>query len=138
MSDANELTRRWISYAQADLNAAKALLKEDNCFNQQICFLSQQAAEKAIKAGLVFLQVEFPFIHNLDELRNLLPQDWNCCKEHLDLEILSDWAVRSRYPIDPVPPSFEEAQVAFWQAEEVIKTIRQDLENQGLALSNKK
>jgi HEPN domain-containing protein len=138
MSDANELTRRWISYAQADLNAAETLLKGNNCFNQQICFLSQQAAEKAIKASLVFLQIEFPFIHDLDELRNLLPQDWNCSEQHLDLEILSDWAVRSRYPIDPAPPSLKEAQAAFQQAEAVLQSVQQDLENQGLSLSNKK
>ena len=36
------------------------------------CWLSQQAAEKALKAALVLERVEFPFTHDLDALRNLL------------------------------------------------------------------
>lgn len=74
MSDTDRivtLAERWMSYARQDLQAAKTLMNEDSGFTQQICFLSQQTAEKAIKAGLIFLQIEFPFVHNLDHLRDL-------------------------------------------------------------------
>ncbi|MCY4615587.1 MAG: HEPN domain-containing protein [Chloroflexi bacterium] len=38
------------------------------------CFHSQQAAEKALKAALVLEGIEFPYVHDLTRLRNLLPR----------------------------------------------------------------
>ena len=68
----------WLSYAYLDLKAAETLMKGANNFSSQVCFLSQQAAEKAIKAALIFLGIEFPFSHDLDRLRELLTEDWTC------------------------------------------------------------
>ncbi|MEL6813497.1 MAG: HEPN domain-containing protein, partial [Cyanobacteria bacterium J06598_3] len=48
-------TQRWMSYARRDLLAGQVLLNQTDNFNTQICFQAQQAAEKAIKAGIVFL-----------------------------------------------------------------------------------
>lgn len=76
MSDQNKTTietQRWLAYAKRDLEAAQALLNQGAIFTQQVCFLAQQGAEKALKAGLIFEQIEFPFRHDLDMLRNLLP-----------------------------------------------------------------
>ncbi len=102
-------------------------MNEGSGFTQQVCFLSQQTAEKAIKAGLILLQIEFPFVHNLDQLRDLLPRDWHCRQQCPDLEALTDWAVKSRYPIAPTP-SLKEAQIAFQQAQRVLESIEKDLE----------
>ena len=38
---------------------------------RHVAYHAQQAAEKAIKAILVFEQVEFPFTHELNALRHL-------------------------------------------------------------------
>ena len=67
---------------------------------RHICWLSQQSAGKAIKAILVFLAIEFPRRHDLDALRNLVPNDWQVKTEHADLAMLTEWAVEARYPGD--------------------------------------
>jgi HEPN domain-containing protein len=78
-------TRRWLSYAQEDLEAAEALVEQQTVVPRHICWLAQQAAEKALKAVLVFLGVEFPRRHDLDALRNLIPTDWEVKQQHPDL-----------------------------------------------------
>jgi HEPN domain-containing protein len=78
MSEANKIvaeTQRWLAYARQDLTAAQALAAQAQSFSQQICFLSQQAAEKSLKAVLIFLQIEFPFRHDLELFRTLFPED---------------------------------------------------------------
>ena len=130
MSDASKIateTRRWLTYAERDLQAARVLLDRGDEFAQQICFLSQQAAEKGLKAGLIFLQVNFPFRHDLTLLRNLLPAAWQCYQDCPDLEQLTQWAVEARYPTLSEDPSYDDAQIAFQQAERVLATIKQDL-----------
>jgi HEPN domain-containing protein len=119
--------QRWLIYAERDLQAAQLLLNQGNNFSQQVCFLSQQAVEKGLKAGLIFLQVEFPFRHDLDLLRNLLPEDWRCCLECPNLAQLTQWAVEVRYPSLSEEPSSEDAQIAAQQAQQVLATIKQDL-----------
>ncbi len=57
--NANE-AKRWIDYAEKDLSAASVLLDSGEFFPRQICFLAQQAAEKAIKAVLVFEELHIP------------------------------------------------------------------------------
>ena len=61
--EADEL--RWLRYAREDLALAQALLDEGHRVPRHACWLSQQAAEKAIKAALVFTDGEAPFLHDL-------------------------------------------------------------------------
>ena len=100
MSDPDRCTeaRRWLHYAREDLEAADAMLGQARVQSRHVCWLAQQAAEKAIKAGLVSLQIDFPRSHDLDALRNLMPQDWTARSQHPDLAELTEWAVEARYP----------------------------------------
>ncbi|MDR7489356.1 MAG: HEPN domain-containing protein [Armatimonadota bacterium] len=63
---------------------------------RHVCWLAQQAAEKALKAALILEGVDFPFRHDLDALRNLLPEGWSVKDEHPDLTELTEWAVEAR------------------------------------------
>ncbi len=102
MSEANKIlaeTRRWLAYARQDLTADQALAGQAQSFSQQICFLSQQAAEKSLKAVLIFPQIEFPFRHDLELFRTLFPEDWQC-SQLTNLEQLTEWAVEGRYPTE--------------------------------------
>ena len=67
---------RWLRYAREDLQAAQVGLTNRRLVPRHSCLFAQQAAEKAIKAGLVLLQINFPKTHVLDALRNMLPPDW--------------------------------------------------------------
>ena len=49
---------------------------------RNVCWLSQQAVEKALKAAFVLEGMDFPHIHDLDRLRNSLPEGWPVKKTH--------------------------------------------------------
>jgi HEPN domain-containing protein len=102
MSEADSLpeTRRWLRYAREDLSAAESTLNEPDVLPRHVCWLAQQAAEKALKAVLIYLQIEYPRSHDLDMLRNLVPDGWQLKVEHPDLAGLTEWAVEARYPGD--------------------------------------
>ena len=46
--------RQWLAYTLSDLAAAKGLLANPDHYPRQVCYLSQQAAEKALKAALLW------------------------------------------------------------------------------------
>jgi HEPN domain-containing protein len=123
--------RRWLRYAQEDLRTAEALLAQKGIPPRHICWLAQQAAEKALKAILVFLQVDFPKIHDLDALRNLLPDGWKVKSEHSDLADLSEWAVEARYPGDWPEADEAEAISAVERARAILKSVSDDLCSHG-------
>ena len=96
--------------------------------------MAQQSAEKALKAALVFLQIEFPWRHDLDALRNLLPPGWSISTSHPDLSELTEWAVEARYPSDLPDPTDEDARRAVAQAQGVWESVCADLAARGLSL----
>jgi HEPN domain-containing protein len=126
--------KRWLSYAAQDLRAADTVFRQQQGPPRHVCWLAQQAAEKAIKAALVFLQIEFPKTHDLDALRNRLPQDWAVRQALLDLAELTEWAVEARYPGDWPEAATDDARVALEQARRVMETVTADLARRGVAI----
>jgi HEPN domain-containing protein len=92
--------KRWLKYAREDLQAAEIILGHPSIAYRHVCGLSQQATEKALKAVLIFHQIEFPRTHDLDVLRNRIPSDWALTQIFANLAVLTEWAVESRYPGD--------------------------------------
>jgi len=90
--------RRGLRFAQEDLRVAERLLASPDSVPRHVCWFAQQAAEKSLKAGLVLEGIEFPFRHDLDGLRNLLPPGWSVKEAYPDLGELTAWAVEARYP----------------------------------------
>ncbi|MDQ2690974.1 MAG: HEPN domain-containing protein [Chloroflexota bacterium] len=117
----------WLEYSESDLHAAQTLLESKEFFPLQICFLSQQSAEKAIKAVLVFEDVNFPKVHDLDRLRDLIPKGWKVKKQFPDLAELTIWAVEARYPADMPAVTEGEARETFRLAESVYETVATEL-----------
>jgi len=56
------------------LALASSSLPKDGLYST-LCFHAQQAVEKSVKAVLVLRGVEFPKIHSLPRLMDLLPAD---------------------------------------------------------------
>lgn len=132
MSDpeVSKVLRRWLRYAEDDLQVAEILL--DQCsVPRTSCFHAQQAAEKSIKAIFVFLQVDFPFTHDLNRLRDLLPAGWTVKEAFPELGELSTWAVEPRYPGDVIEASLRDAEQAVHQAREIYETTLEDLKRHG-------
>src|SRR5437870_10424180 len=58
--------REWLNRARRNLARAKA--KRKGVYLEDLCFDAQQTAEKAIKALLIKLEVNFPYVHDLADL----------------------------------------------------------------------
>lgn len=123
--------KRWLRYASEDLHAAEWMLEESDMIPRHACWLAQQAAEKALKAVLVFLKIDFPWTHDLDALRNLIPNGWQLKARHPDLADLSDWATEARYPGD-LPDAVEsDARAAVERARAVWTSVCDDFGEHG-------
>ena len=55
----DEFVRQWLLKAEEDLNAAKSLITHGASFLSTVCFHSQQAAEKYLKAFLLIIRSSF-------------------------------------------------------------------------------
>jgi HEPN domain-containing protein len=126
--------RRWLRYAQEDLIAAESLIVLQTIASRHVCWLAQQAVEKALKSVLVFLQIDFPRRHDLDALRNLIPVGWPLKEEHPDLADLTEWAVEARYPGDWPDVTEEDARSAMQQARAVGQSGCRDLSSHGFTI----
>ena len=90
--------RRWLRYAEDDLEVVRLALEKDPPLVGPACFHSQQAAEKAIKAALMLEGIVPPFQHDLRILSNLLPDGWPAPPSDVDLQRLTTRGAASRYP----------------------------------------
>jgi uncharacterized protein len=129
--DRRDETRRWLDLAREDLAAAELLAARGDMAPRQACFFAQQAAEKALKAVLVFLQIDFAKTHSLDGLRDLVPPGWRLKQEHPSLVDLTDWVIKGRYLGDWPDPTDIDARDATRQARAVWESILRDLADHG-------
>lgn len=127
-------TQRWLRFAAEDMLAAQALLTDRHLPPRLACWLSQQAAEKALKAALIFHQIDFPRTHDLDLLRNLLPEQVTAKSTFPDLAALTEWGVEARYPGDWPDATPADGEEAVRQADAICRCIQNDLARCGLKL----
>ena len=120
--------KRWLEYAQTDIKAAYALLDSGDFFPRQVCFGAQQAGEKALKAILVLLKIKFPHSHDLDLIRELIPEGWEIKKKFPKLYDLSVWAVESRYPGNYPDVVEHEARETLLLAEAIVDNVKEEME----------
>jgi HEPN domain-containing protein len=123
--------QRWLGYAREDLEAAQSIAGSPQLAPRNACYLSQQAAEKAIKAALYFLGIH-AWGHDLDALNNQLPTAWRVSAPPVVLADLSYWAEWARYPSRRPDPTAQDARVALLMAREVYDRIRGHLTAAGL------
>ena len=113
----------WIQVAEEDYLLAKVALRRKAPLTYGACFHAQQCAEKYLKAALVARQQPFPRVHDLAALGDLCAQAGLVLGIDVDdLDTLSSYAVRARYPGEQPSPS--EAQEAVRIATSVRKLIR--------------
>ena len=89
--------QRWMDRARSDLALARS--RPEGVHLADLCFHSQQAAEKAIKALLVARGIEFPYVHDLVFLLSLLGDAGHATPEPVKLvRELTRYASATRYP----------------------------------------
>ncbi len=116
-------SERWLQFADEDLQMAELAVQE-GIYNQ-VCFHSQQCAEKAIQ-GLLLLQGKTPpRTHLLGDLFTLL--DSNPFTNGLDIQLLDRFYIPTRYP-DALPGSLPEGLPAREDAMEAVAITQKVLE----------
>lgn len=113
----------WLDFAVRDIAAAKALWSADESHIAAVLYGAQQAAEKALKALLVFEGITVPRTHDLAVLRALSGAYAQDGPDRDDLSLLTRQAAGSRYPDMCVPLDIADAQRALALAETVIADI---------------
>jgi HEPN domain-containing protein len=107
-----EDVRAWLKKANLDLRAAEHQLSAEG-LQADVLFRAQQAAEKSLKALLVWHDVPFRKTHSIEELgRGCLSLDASL-QSILDRAApLTEYAWKFRYPGEPEEPPPQEAQEA--------------------------
>jgi HEPN domain-containing protein len=96
-----EFVREWLEKAGRDLAAGSHLLTGEGGFPESVAFHAQQAAEKYLKALLVWHQVEFPRTHDIARLLELIaPVDADLAAGLDEAASLTPYGVDYRYPGD--------------------------------------
>lgn len=89
----------WLSHAESDLRLARLAANDPQIIPGQVCFHAQQAAEKSIKAAMLFRGIEFPLTHDIEELLEIAEdQGFLVTEEVQEAAHLTPYAVETRYP----------------------------------------
>jgi HEPN domain-containing protein len=103
----------WLKKARNDLASAKKLSSGNNKILDTAIYHCQQAAEKAIKAYLISIGINFIKTHDIVYLVKLGIDQNPELTFLLDLaELLTPYAVEYRYPDDILEPDYEEFEEA--------------------------
>jgi HEPN domain-containing protein len=119
----------WVNRARSNLLQAQA--RQEGVYLEDLCFLAQQAAEKAIKAVLIHLGVEFPYTHDLTSLIALAVGAGLSVSEAVaQAARITRFAVLARYPGLAEPVTEEEYERAIAIAKEVVEWAQQAVSEQ--------
>jgi HEPN domain-containing protein len=116
--------QRWFRLAAEDLVAARILLKDGSAALRIAGFLAQQAAEKALKAGLFAGNLTAPKIHGLRQLRATYPVVGSPDVDEDDLDMLDPWVLDGRYAADLPNLEAAEANKLLDAAQRIVDGVR--------------
>lgn len=119
----------WLRKAQSDLLSARILIEHDNPFVWgPAAFHCQQAAEKALKAFLVWRSRSFERVHSLVYLMDLCEaQEPGFAALREAAESLSPYATEIRYPGESIELTLADAREALVAAEMLCGFVRDHL-----------
>ena len=94
---ASDDPREWLGHAKSKLRLAKR--RHPDVFFEDLCFSAQQAAERAIKARLIALDVEFSYTHNIARLLGEVESAGEAIPDEVRAaEGLTRYSQTARYP----------------------------------------
>jgi HEPN domain-containing protein len=125
----------WISYADDDLRLAEHTFTiADNCPYHLIAYLAQQCAEKYLKAYLVYHNIDFPYTHDIAELLALFSKETDWTETIEDVELLTVYATKMRYPRMGTKVTEEKAYRAVQIARNAKEMVRKSLIQKGMKI----
>lgn len=116
---------RWLEKAEDDLRFAELGLRDG--FYSHVCFLSQQAAEKSLKAFLIANNEVYPKTHKLVDIGSACAKLSGGFAAFLkDFRILDEFYIPTRYP-DAAPGTLKDSSPSKKRAEEAMDIARRVL-----------
>ena len=123
-----DLVRGLLAKADSDFENANLCITHEIALDTA-CFHAQQAAEKAVKAYLTAMGIEYPFVHNLVQLTTLCMQRDPAFEKLLaDAAALTPFAVELRYDAE-FWPALEDARNARDAAQRISRFCRERIRN---------
>lgn len=125
----DEYLEKWLIKAGNDLKTAEneSKLSPEDMVTDAICFHSQQAVEKYLKAYLIAKEIDFDKSHKLEYLLEICIEEDNDFSQ-VDIGDLSFYAVEVRYPDDFYIPTEKEARESLEIAQKVKEFIFKKLD----------
>lgn len=116
---------QWVQKAENDLkNATHTLKLGATCPTDTVCFHAQQCVKKYLKALLVSEGKDISKTHHIGALMQLLPGTIRPNLTPEEQELLTDYAVSTRYPSDDETISLPEAKRAVRIARRIRHPVR--------------
>jgi len=122
-----DLINEWLAYSDNDMRSAEYLTTLYPQPLEIICFHCQQAAEKALKAFLVSIDIRPPKTHDLSALMELCGKNIHIGNLKEEVLVLNDYSVITRYPGDKDLTS-QDKDEALNSARKVINVVKKILE----------
>jgi len=116
----------WLKRAYSSLELAK-FSDNELVFYEDLCYQAQQAAEKGLKALLIYYGVEPQKTHNLFILLQELENFTEINDEIKDVLKLYNFAVQTRYPGDYDTIEKDEYKESILIAEKCLKWVKEKL-----------
>ena len=131
-----EFVRDWTRKAESDFRAAQHLFAGGADYVHETTFHAQQAAEKYLKAFLVWHQIEFSKTHDIETLLKLAEtEDAEIPEVLAEATGLTPYGVEYRYPGDYPEVTLEDAKhatdLAMLVRTEVLRRLPADILPQG-------
>ncbi|MFH1023522.1 MAG: HEPN domain-containing protein [Planctomycetota bacterium] len=129
----HELVRLLLHKAAQDEAAMVRLLSDPDLENEILGFHAQQAVEKSLKAGLAHLGIDYPKVHSLETLLELLNAQGHPLPPDLsDVSQLTPFATVFRYEDLPLSAVFDRTD-----ALRLVRGIRSHVEKivEGISLN---
>lgn len=112
MKSKREYVQDWFGKAANDLKIASREMEAEDPASDAVCFHFQQAAEKVLKAWLVWHEVEYRPTHNIEVLLAACEKIDHDFETLRHVEALTPYAVEIRYADDFYMPTADEMHEA--------------------------
>jgi HEPN domain-containing protein len=116
----------WIERAKSSLELAQAKIIQ-HIYYEDLCYQSQQAAEKALKGLLIYYGVEPDFTHNIEILLNKLKAFTDIPENIKEAVRLTIYAVQTRYPGEYDEITKEEYEKSVKMAKDCLTWIENEI-----------
>ena len=114
---------KWIQKAESDLTIVEKDIVTDSPVTDVLCFHCQQAAEKYLKAYIVYRNQIPERTHLIERLLNICANFDPEFEKLSDAVLLTTYAVELRYPDDMYFPTLTETKKALKLAKKIKKFV---------------